>query len=73
MTENKDVTAKFTMEDVDSAHMIKPYLPKKYFLKKFGYLNYKISKGWDMERIVKLIQLMNKEEENPCESEQCPS
>jgi len=59
---------KFTMEDVDSAHMLKPYLPKKYFLKKFAYLNYKISKGWDMERIVKLIELMNTEE-----TESCPS
>lgn len=45
------------MEDVNAAHELKVYLPKKKFVKFFGYLNFKISKGWDEERITKLIEL----------------
>ena len=52
---------KFTMDDVDAAHALKPYLAKKKFLKFFGYLNFKISKGWNRERITKLIELTQSE------------
>lgn len=53
--------AKFTMEDVKAAHELKPYLPQKKFVKQFGFLNYKITKGWTMERIVKYVQLLQSE------------
>jgi hypothetical protein len=48
---------KFTMEDVRAAHAIKPYLPLKRFIRFFGFLNFKISKGWSGEKIAKLIEI----------------
>lgn len=48
---------KFTMEDVKISHSIKPYLPEKKFVKFFGFLNFKISKGWNEKRIQKYIEL----------------
>jgi len=48
---------KFSMEDVDAAHALKPYLPKERFIRFFGFLNYKLSKGWSGEKIAKLIEL----------------
>ena len=50
-------TMKFTMEDVEAAHSLKPYLPKERFIKFFGFLNFKIHKGWSGEKIAKLIQI----------------
>jgi len=54
---NSRTSNKFTMEDVNAAHSIKPYLPKKRFIKFFGFLNYKLSKGWSGQKIAKLIEL----------------
>jgi len=54
---NSRTSNKFTMEDVNAAHAIKPYLPKKRFIKFFGFLNYKLSKGWSGQKIAKLIEL----------------
>jgi len=48
------INSKFTMEDVKIAHSLKPYLSEKKFVRQFGYLNYKISKGYTSEQIVKL-------------------
>ena len=50
-------TMKFTMEDVEAAHSLKPYLPKERFVKFFGFLNFKIHKGWSGEKITKLIEI----------------
>lgn len=49
---------KFSMEDVKAAHALKPYLPEKKFIKQFAFLNYKISKGWTVDRIVKYVDLL---------------
>jgi hypothetical protein len=35
--------------------LLKPYLPVEKFIKQFAFLNYKISKGWTMEKIVNNI------------------
>jgi hypothetical protein len=45
------------MEDVEAAHSIKPYLPRERFVKFFGFLNFKIHKGWSGEKIAKLIEI----------------
>lgn len=55
---------KFTMEDVDAAHALKPYLPKKIFVKKFAYLNSKIKKGWGIEKIMALFNVLNNLDEH---------
>jgi hypothetical protein len=52
---NKLKEKKFTMDDVAIAHSLKPYLPVEKFIKQFAFLNYKISKGWTMEKIVNKI------------------
>jgi len=52
---NKLKEKKFTMDDVVIAHSLKPYLPVEKFIKQFAFLNYKISKGWTMEKIVNII------------------
>ena len=52
---NKLKEKKFTMDDVTIAHSLKPYLPVEKFIKQFAFLNYKISKGWTMEKIVNKI------------------
>lgn len=57
---------KFTMEDVDIAHELKPYLPKKVFVKKFAYLNSKLRKGWSLEKVIKLMEVINKLDEPRC-------
>jgi len=49
---------KFSMEDVKAAHALKPYLPEKKFIKQFAFLNYKISKGWTEDRIVRYVDLL---------------
>jgi hypothetical protein len=49
---------KFSMEDVKAAHALKPYLPEKKFIKQFAFLNYKISKGWTEDRIIKYVDLL---------------
>lgn len=46
------------MEDVKAAHALKPYLPEKKFIKQFAFLNYKISKGWTEDRIIKYVDLL---------------
>lgn len=51
----------FTMEDVNAAHAIKPYLSKKIFLKKFAFLNRKIRQGWSMEGVVSYVGLCQSE------------
>jgi len=48
---------KLTMEDVKAAHSIKPYLPEKRFVKFFGFINYKLKKGWSGQKIMRLIEL----------------
>jgi hypothetical protein len=48
---------KLTMQDVEAAHSLKPYLPKKRYVKFFGFINYKMKKGWSGEKIMKLIEL----------------
>lgn len=55
---------KFTMEDVEAAHALKPHLPKKTFVKKFAYLNSKIRKGWNMEKIMALFNVLNNLDEH---------
>jgi len=55
---------KFTMEDVDAAHALKPHLPKKIFVKKFAYLNSKIKKGWGIEKIMALFNALSRVEEH---------
>jgi len=60
------MTFKFTMEDVNSAHAIKPYLPKKVFVKKFAYLNSKLRKGWSIDQVARLLEIMNKTHEDKC-------
>ena len=40
------------MEDVKTAHSLKPYLPEEKFIKQFAFLNFKISKGVSMDEIV---------------------
>lgn len=45
------------MQDVEAAHSLKPYLPKKRYVKFFGFINYKMKKGWSGEKIMKLIEL----------------
>ena len=48
---------KLTMKDVEAAHALKPYLPKKRYVKFFGFINYKMKKGWPGEKVMKLIEL----------------
>jgi hypothetical protein len=47
---------KLTMQDVEAAHALKPYLPRKRFVKFFGFINYKLKKGWSGKKIMKLIE-----------------
>jgi len=54
-------TKLFTMEDVNAAHAIKPYLPKIKILKNFAFLNRKIRQGWNEEGIVSYIGLCQSE------------
>lgn len=53
------------MEDVKTAHALKPYLPQKKFVRFFGFLNFKISKGWNEKRIEKFISLTQSETGQP--------
>ena len=45
------------MRDVEAAHALKPYLPKKRYVKFFGFINYKMKKGWPGEKVMKLFEL----------------
>ena len=46
----------FTMEDVDLAKELKPYLPKKFLIKQFAFCNYKLKRGWSMGRLIAYIE-----------------
>lgn len=54
-------TKLFTMEDVNAAHAIKPYLPKIKILKNFAFLNRKIRQGWTKEGVVSYVGLCQSE------------
>jgi|TARA_R110000822_G_scaffold110691_1_gene241077 hypothetical protein len=54
MRYNSLKSKKFSMEDVKTAHSLKPYLPEEKFIKQFAFLNFKISKGVSMDEIVSM-------------------
>jgi hypothetical protein len=46
----------FTMEDVDLAKKLKPYLPKKFIIKQFAFCNLKLRQGWSLGSLIAYIE-----------------
>jgi len=46
----------FTMEDVDLAKKLKPYLPKKFIVKQFAFCNFKLRQGWSLGSLIAYIE-----------------